>query len=110
LIVEERGIAHGVVTEPGGVLIERKGTDSAVEISVAGSIACVMEQCGRSNSCVSGAKDIEQKTGSANTGVRIPLGEEHRSSTGASIKAPALGREEHTPTKRCITETEGSVL
>jgi hypothetical protein len=110
LISKERGIAHGIVTESGSVTVERKGADSAVERSVAGSVACVIEQCGRSNSCVSVAKDIEQKTGSANTRVRIPLGEEHRCSTDASIEVPALGGEEHTPTKRCITGTEGSVL
>jgi hypothetical protein len=30
-IQEERGIAHGVVTESGGVLVERRVTDSVVE-------------------------------------------------------------------------------
>ena len=69
-----------------------------------------MEQRGRSNSCVSGAKPIEQHGSSANCGVRIyavAMGEDQRSSANASIEARAGDAEERTPAKPRIRKAGG---
>jgi hypothetical protein len=103
LIIEERGIAKGVVAESGRVILERKGAKSAVIPSILVGVACVKDHCTRSDSCVSFARFIEQQGNSANGRVVIPLAvEDQRSSTDTSIEVAAPVVEERTPTKRTI--------
>ena len=71
------------------------------------TIAVVEDHCGRSNSCVSDAKGIEQQGSSANARVRIRAVEDQRSSADASIEAGSLGAEERTPTDSCVTNAGG---
>ena len=62
-------------------------------------VACVIDHRGRSNSCVSGAIDIEYQGSSANGRVRIRAVENQRSSTSASIEAAPEVLRDRKPTE-----------
>ena len=53
-IFKERGIAEGIVTESGVLPLSAKAPTASLNDPLP-SVAVVIEQCGRSNSCVSAA-------------------------------------------------------
>ena len=66
--------------------LSAKAPTASLNDPLPSGIACVIDHRARSNSCVSGAINIEYQGSSANGRVRIRVVEDQRSSTSASIE------------------------